>query len=82
MDLHRPDSPEQARAIVARTPLLLADEPTGNLDDATAEGVLDLLDRLVRDSGHTMLIATHSQHVASHCDRVLELQNGKLASAA
>ena len=44
--------------------------------------MLELLDTLVRDFGRTMLIATHSQHVASHCDRVLELQNGKLASAA
>ena len=71
-----------ARALSHRPAVLLADEPTGNLDDSTAESVLALLDRLVRDSGHTMLIATHSQHVASHCDRVLELHNGKLASAA
>ena len=71
-----------ARALSHKPAVLLADEPTGNLDDSTAESVLALLDRLVRDSGHTMLIATHSQHVASHCDRVLELQNGKLASAA
>jgi len=67
-----------ARALCHEPAVLLADEPTGNLDDATAEGVLELLDRLVRDSGRTMLIATHSQHVASHCDRVLELHNGKL----
>ena len=67
-----------ARALCHRPAVLLADEPTGNLDDATAEGVLELLDTLVRDFGRTMLIATHSQHVASHCDRVLELHNGKL----
>mgnify|MGYP001812095069 FL=1 len=67
-----------ARALCHAPAVLLADEPTGNLDDATAEGVLELLDQLVRDAGHTMLIATHSQHVASHCDRVLELHNGKL----
>jgi putative ABC transport system ATP-binding protein len=77
---------EQQRVAIARAlshapAVLLADEPTGNLDDATAESVLALLDRLVRDSGHTMLIATHSQHVASHCDRVLELHNGKLQPA-
>jgi putative ABC transport system ATP-binding protein len=71
-----------ARALSHEPSVLLADEPTGNLDDATAEDVLSLLDRLVRDSGHTMLIATHSQHVASHCDRVLELHNGKLAPTA
>ena len=58
--------------------MLLADEPTGNLDDATAAGVLDLLDTLVRTSGHTLLIATHSQQVAAHCDRLVELHNGRL----
>ena len=67
-----------ARALAHEPAVLLADEPTGNLDDITAEGVLALLDKLVRDSSHTMLIATHSQHVASLCDRVLELHNGRL----
>jgi putative ABC transport system ATP-binding protein len=67
-----------ARALAHEPAVLLADEPTGNLDDVTAEGVLALLDKLVRDSSHTMLIATHSQHVASLCDRVLELHNGRL----
>jgi putative ABC transport system ATP-binding protein len=71
-----------ARALCHKPAVLLADEPTGNLDDSTAGSVLALLDRLVRDSGHTMLIATHSQHVAAHCDQVLELHNGKVASAA
>ena len=71
-----------ARALSHEPSVLLADEPTGNLDDASAEGVLALLDKLVRDSGHTMLIATHSQHVASRCDRVLELHNGKIEPAA
>ena len=70
-----------ARALAHRPEVLLADEPTGNLDDATAENVLTLLDRLVRDSGRTMLIATHSQHVASYCDRVLQLHNGRLQPA-
>ena len=67
-----------ARALAHEPAVLLADEPTGNLDDATAEGVLALLDSLVRDSGSTMLVATHSVQVASHCDRVLELHNGRL----
>ena len=70
-----------ARALAHEPAVLLADEPTGNLDDATAESVLGLLETLVRDSGHTMLIATHSQQVASHCDRVLELHNGRIATA-
>jgi putative ABC transport system ATP-binding protein len=67
-----------ARALAHEPAVLLADEPTGNLDDTTAEGVLELLDSLVRASGHTMLIATHSVQVASYCERVLELHNGKL----
>ena len=67
-----------ARALAHEPAVLLADEPTGNLDDVTAEGMLALLNRLVRDSSHTMLIATHSQQVASLCDRVLELHNGRL----
>ena len=67
-----------ARALVHRPALLLADEPTGNLDEKTAQGVLQLLDRLVRRTGRTMLIATHSATVASYCDRVLELHNGAL----
>jgi putative ABC transport system ATP-binding protein len=67
-----------ARALAHEPAVLLADEPTGNLDDNTAEGVLALLDKLVRQTGRTMLIATHSVHVASLCDRVLELQNGRL----
>ncbi len=69
-----------ARALSHEPALLLADEPTGNLDDATAGSVLDLLFRLVRDSGRTMLIATHSNKVASRCDRVIELHDGKLHS--
>ncbi len=67
-----------ARALVHRPALLLADEPTGNLDDKTAAGILELLDHLVRDSGNTMIIATHSAKVAALCDRVFELRNGAL----
>lgn len=71
-----------ARALSHRPSVLLADEPTGNLDDATAETVLALLDRLVHQTGGTMLIATHSATVASLCDRTLELHNGKFARPA
>jgi len=67
-----------ARALAHRPLILLADEPTGNLDDKTAESVLLLLEQLVRNDGGTMIIATHSATVASRCDRVLELHDGKL----
>ncbi|MDH3351211.1 MAG: ABC transporter ATP-binding protein [Gammaproteobacteria bacterium] len=70
-----------ARALCHKPAVLLADEPTGNLDDATADAMLALIDQLVRTRGHTMLIATHSMHVASHCDRVLELHNGQLEAS-
>ena len=66
-----------ARALCHQPAVLLADEPTGNLDDTTAESVLGLLDRLVKQEGGTMLIATHSNRVASYCDRVLELHDGR-----
>ena len=76
---------EQQRVAIARAlshgpAVLLADEPTGNLDDQSAETVLTLLDELVRSTGGTMLIATHSNSVASSCDRVLELHNGRFDS--
>ena len=70
-----------ARAIAHRPSLLLVDEPTGNLDDKTTEGVLELLDGLVRQSGGTMIVATHSARVASFCDRGLELSDGVLVAA-
>lgn len=65
-----------ARALVHEPSLILADEPTGNLDDQAARVVLDLLDRLVAKAGGTMIIATHSSAVAATCDRVLELHDG------
>jgi putative ABC transport system ATP-binding protein len=68
-----------ARALAHGPALLLADEPTGNLDDRTAEGVMTLLENLVRHEGRTMLIATHSAAVADRADRRLELHGGTLA---
>lgn len=69
-----------ARALCHEPAILLADEPTGNLDDDNADSVLALLDRLVRAEGRTMLIATHSASVAAHCDRIVELYNGAIAN--
>lgn len=68
-----------ARALAHKPSLLLADEPTGNLDDTTAEGVLQLLDEMVRQTGGTMIIATHSAAVANRSDRMLDLHNGMLS---
>jgi len=71
-----------ARALSHKPAVLLADEPTGNLDDTTADAVLALLDKLARSDGRTLLIATHSMQVASSCDRVLELHSGGIEAAA
>ena len=67
-----------ARALIHDPLLILADEPTGNLDDETGDAVLDLLLELTRDAGKTLLMATHATEVASHADRVLHLVHGKL----
>jgi putative ABC transport system ATP-binding protein len=67
-----------ARALVHRPQLILADEPTGNLDEATGAQVLPVLLRLVRTQGATLIIVTHDAQVARRADRVLELRDGQL----
>jgi len=67
-----------ARALVGDPWVLLADEPTGNLDSATGEQILDLLDRMLRQRGKTLLIATHSRELAERADRVWHLRDGLL----
>jgi putative ABC transport system ATP-binding protein len=67
-----------ARALMGRPGLLLADEPTGNLDSATGGQILDLLLRLRDAQGMTILLATHEQHLAARCDRLVRLTDGKV----
>ncbi len=69
-----------ARALVHDPLLILADEPTGNLDEETGTNVLSLLLELTRDAGKTLLMATHAPEVAEQADRVLHLVHGKLMS--
>jgi putative ABC transport system ATP-binding protein len=69
------------RALVHQPQLVLADEPTGNLDFSTGEKVLDLLDRLVRALGRTLILVTHSPEVARRADRVIRLVDGRLSAA-
>ena len=67
-----------ARALVNDPLLLLADEPTGNLDEETGRQVLALLDSLTRQAGKNMIMVTHSQEAATYADRVLTLRDNKL----
>lgn len=67
-----------ARALANRPPLVLADEPTGNLDEATADRVLAEFLRLVRGEGSAALVATHNERLAASMDRVVRLQEGVL----
>ena len=67
------------RTLAARPQLVLADEPTGNLDEATGDAVLDLMLRLVADTGAALLMVTHSPRLASRLDRRVTLSAGRIA---
>jgi putative ABC transport system ATP-binding protein len=70
-----------ARALVADPPLLVADEPTGNLDSETGSALIELLLDVSSRLGTTILIATHNDAVAHRADRILRLQDGRLVSS-
>jgi putative ABC transport system ATP-binding protein len=67
-----------ARALIFKPPILLADEPTGNLDSKTGEEILTLLDDLHREFNTTMLLVTHNEEAAWHCDKILRLRDGSI----
>ena len=66
-----------ARALIHNPDFILADEPTGNLDFDTSKQIIDLIDKIVKQQGKTMIMATHSKEVMGLADRVLTLKDGK-----
>jgi ABC-type lipoprotein export system ATPase subunit len=70
-----------ARALARRPTLLLADEPTGNLDAATGGQVFATLHALTREAGVTLVVASHNLELADHCDRVVRIVDGRVAAA-
>jgi lipoprotein-releasing system ATP-binding protein len=69
-----------ARALVMKPKILLADEPTGNLDQETGSGILSLLKELNRDEGLTIVMVTHDESIAQSCDKIVRLTKGKVVS--
>ena len=67
-----------ARALVHRPPIVVADEPTGNLDETTGAGVADLLFARIREVGATLVLVTHDPDLAGRCDRVVHMRAGRL----
>jgi lipoprotein-releasing system ATP-binding protein len=70
-----------ARALVMQPALVLADEPTGDLDEATGDALHDLFREMHRERGLTSVIATHNPRLAASCDRILRLEAGRLVPA-
>jgi putative ABC transport system ATP-binding protein len=69
-----------ARALVTSPKILIADEPTGNLDSATGEKILELFIKLHKEFGITLVIATHDKNIASKADRIINIADGKIIS--
>jgi ABC transporter, ATP-binding protein len=67
-----------ARALVSEAPIILADEPTGNLDSATADEIIGILKRLAKERNKCVIVVTHSKEVADAADVILELGDKKL----
>jgi putative ABC transport system ATP-binding protein len=71
-----------ARAFATQPTILFADEPTGNLDNATGQMIIELLFKMNADAGTTLVLVTHDEHLANRCHRQLKLENGVLNETA
>jgi len=69
-----------ARALVKNPPLILADEPTGNLDSRSGEEIISILTTLHAEQGITLLLITHEANIAHHCQRIIHLKDGQVVS--
>ena len=69
-----------ARALAMKPPLVLADEPTGNLDTKSADGVFEVMRQVNAASGSAVLVVTHNRDLALRCDRIVELVDGRIVS--
>lgn len=70
-----------ARALASDAHVLLADEPTGNLDETTADEIIALLKKTAHELGKCVVVVTHSKHLAEEADEILEIKNGKISFA-
>ena len=71
-----------ARALITQPRILLADEPTGNLDSSTAQGVIELMFSIQQERGLAFLLVTHDERLAARCDRVVRMKDGRVVDAA
>jgi len=69
-----------ARALVKNPPLILADEPTGNLDSHSGEEIISILTSLHAEQGITLLLITHDQNIAHHCQRIIHIKDGQIVA--
>lgn len=69
-----------ARALVNNPPIIFADEPTGNLDSRSGQAVIEILQRLNEEKGHTIILITHESYTAEHAERIIKIHDGMITS--